>query len=546
MALVDSTPAWQALTRHWQQMSQVHMRELFARDPGRVPRMICDAAGLHLDYSKNLATDETLSLLFDLARSVQLEQQRERMFTGEHINTTEDRAVLHVALRNRGNQPILVDGKDVMPGINAVLNRVKDFSNRVRSGEWKGHTGKPITDVVNIGIGGSNLGPKMVCDALKSYQSDRLRPHFVSNVDGTQLVETVKRLDPETTLFIVASKTFTTQETMTNAQSARRWLVESLGDDAAVRHHFVAVSTNAQKVTEFGIDTAHMFGFWDWVGGRYSLWSAIGLPIALAVGYDRFVELLTGAYDMDTHFRTAPLEQNLPVILALLGVWYIDFAGAKTQAILPYDQYLEHFSAYLQQGDMESNGKHVTLDGTRVTYATGPVVWGQPGTDGQHAFYQLIHQGTELIPCDFIAPIRSHNPLGDHHAKLIANCIAQTEALMRGLTLEEVKQEMLAAGASEEEADRLAPHRQFDGNRPTNTILVDQMTPHALGALTALYEHKIFCQGVIWGVNSFDQWGVELGKKLARVILAELQGGKVTAEHDASTSALLEYFLSRR
>ena len=546
MALVTTSPAWQALAEHWKQMSQVHMRDLFADDPGRAARMTRDAAGLHLDYSKHIAADRTLELLFDLARAVDLEHWRERMFTGEHINSTEDRAVLHVALRNRTDVRMPVDGADVMPEVDAVLARISDFSRRVRDGEWKGYTGKPITDVVNIGIGGSNLGPKMVCHALTPYQSKTPRPHFVSNVDGSHLMETVKGLDPATTLFIVASKTFTTQETMTNAQSARQWLTAALGTEAAVRNHFVAVSTNAEQVTEFGIDTDNMFGFWDWVGGRYSLWSAIGLPIALAIGYDGFADLLAGAHDMDTHFRSAPLEENLPVIMGLLGVWYIDFAGAKSHAILPYDQYLEHFPAYLQQGDMESNGKHVTRDGVRVDYATGPVVWGQPGTDGQHAFYQLIHQGTELIPSDFIAPIRSHNPVGDHHAKLLANCFAQTEALMRGRTLAEAHAAMLDAGLSAAEADRLAPHRQFDGNRPTNTILMDKVTPRALGALIALYEHKIFTQGIVWGINSFDQWGVELGKQLAGVILGELKQGKVSAEHDASTAALLDYYLKHR
>lgn len=544
MPLITTTPEWRALKQHWQQMSGVHMRELFANDPGRAERMTLDAARLHLDYSKNIANERTLALLFDLARCIDLEAWRARMFAGEPINNTEERAVLHVALRNRANQPILVDGVDVMPDVNAVLARVEEFSDRVRSGNWKGFTGKPITDVVNIGIGGSNLGPKMVCTALKPYQSDALRPHFVSNVDGTHLMETLRGLDAETTLFIVASKTFTTQETMTNAQSARQWLVAALGDEAAVRNHFVAVSTNAEKVAAFGIDIDNMFGFWDWVGGRYSLWSAIGLPIALAIGYQNFAELLAGAHDMDEHFRTAPLEQNLPVILALIGVWYVDFAGARTQAILPYDQYLEYFSAYFQQGDMESNGKHVTREGARVDYATGPVVWGQPGTDGQHAFYQLIHQGTELIPCDFIAPIHSQNPLGDHHAKLLANCFAQTEALMGGRTLEEAKQEMSAAGLPDSEVERLAPHRQFDGNRPTNTILVDRFKPHTLGSLIALYEHKIFVQGIIWDINSFDQWGVELGKKLAGVILNELTAGKLSGEHDASTKALLEYYFN--
>jgi glucose-6-phosphate isomerase len=526
-------------------MRAVHMRDLFADDPGRAARMTIDAAGLHLDFSKHRVTDETLRLLFDLARAVGLEQWRERMLSGEHINVTEDRAVLHTALRSLAGEHLDVDGEDVMPAIEAVLTRMQDFSDRVRSGEWKGHTGKAITDVVNIGIGGSNLGPKMVCEALRPYQAEQLRPHFVSNVDGTHLAETVRGLNPETTLFIVASKTFTTLETMTNAQSARRWLVDALGDEKAVRNHFVAVSTNSEKVAEFGIDTDQMFEFWDWVGGRYSLWSAIGLPIAIAIGFDRFAELLAGAHAMDQHFRSAPLEQNLPVILALLGVWYIDFAGAKTHAILPYDQSLKYFPAYLQQGDMESNGKHVTRDGMAVDYSTGPVVWGEPGTDGQHAFYQLIHQGTELIPCDFIAPIRSHNPIGNHHSLLMANCFAQTEALMRGRTLEEARAEMRAAGHAEAEAERLAPHRQFDGNRPTSTILLEQLTPESLGALIALYEHKIFTQGIIWGINSFDQWGVELGKKLANVIIGELEAGEVTEPHDTSTTALLRYFLAR-
>ena len=546
MALVDTTTEWQALVAHQRQISTLHMRELFAEDPGRGARMTRDVAGLHVDYSKHIVTDETLRLLFALARAVDLEGWRERMFTGAHINNTEDRAVLHVALRHRGDEPVVADGSDVMPEVNAVLERVLDFAARVRSGIWTGHTGKAITDVVNIGIGGSNLGPKMVCEALTPYQSAAPRPHFVSNVDGTHLVETLKPLDPETTLFIVASKTFTTQETMTNAQSARAWLVERLGDEAAVGRHFVAVSTNAERVSAFGIDTDNMFGFWDWVGGRYSLWSAIGLPIALAIGPERFVELLEGAHAMDTHFRSAPLEENLPVILGLLGVWYADFFDARTHAILPYDQYLKYFADYFQQGDMESNGKHVTHAGEQVSYQTGPVVWGQPGTDGQHAFYQLIHQGTQMIPCDFIAPVRSHNPIGDHHTKLLANCLAQTEALMRGRTADEARAEMLAAGMDPAEVDRLAPHRQFDGNRPTTTILMDQVTPHSLGALLALYEHKIFTQGIVWDINSFDQWGVELGKQLAGVILGELTTGEIGEGHDSSTAALLRHVLEHR
>lgn len=546
MAILSSTPAWQALEQHRADWSERHLRDLFREDPDRAARLRAEAAGLLLDYSKNLVTNATMDLLFALARAADLEDWRARMFAGEPINNTEGRAVLHVALRNRANTPILVDGQDVMPEVNAVLARIADFSEQVRSGEWRGFTGQPITDVVNIGIGGSNLGPKMVCTALAPYQSARPRPHFVSNVDASHLAATLQGLDPASTLFIIASKTFTTQETMTNAMSARHWLVNGLGSDAAVRNHFVAVSTNAEKVSAFGIDTEQMFGFWDWVGGRYSLWSAIGLPIAIAIGYDRFIELLDGAHAMDQHFLSAPMTENLPVILGLLGVWYIDFLGARTHAILPYDQYLEHFPAYLQQADMESNGKHVTHAGVRVDYATGPIVWGQPGTDGQHAFYQLIHQGTELVPADFIAPMRSHHPLGDHHAKLIANCLAQTEALMRGRTLDEARAEMIAAGLSADTADRLAPHREFDGNRPTNTILMNQVTPRSLGALIALYEHKIFTQGIIWGVNSFDQWGVELGKQLAGVILHEIEQGAIGPEHDASTQALLAHFLAHR
>ncbi|WP_295455949.1 glucose-6-phosphate isomerase [uncultured Thiodictyon sp.] len=546
MSLVTQTPQWQALERHWQQLKDTPMRDLFAADPQRAQRMTLSAAGLRVDYSKNLITQETLGLLCDLAATVDLPGWTRRMFTGERINNTEERAVLHVALRNRSNRPIYVDGADVMPEINRVLDRMATFVEQVRAGDWKGYTGLPITDVVNIGIGGSNLGPKMVCTALGPYLSDRLRVHFVSNVDGTHLVETVRGLDPATTLFVVASKTFTTQETMTNAQSARAWLLSALGDQAAVASHFVAVSTNGQKVAEFGIDTANMFGFWDWVGGRYSLWSAIGLPIALAVGFDRFVELLEGAHAMDEHFSTADIHENIPAILGLLGVWYANFAGARTHAVLPYDQYLRYLPAYLQQGDMESNGKRVTREGVAVDYTTGPVVWGEAGTDGQHAFYQLIHQGTQLIPADFIAAIHSQNELGDHHLKFMANYFAQTEALMRGRTYEEALAEMLAAGMPEERARFLANHRTFPGNKPTNSILMERLTPYTLGALIAMYEHRIFTQGVVWGVNSFDQWGVELGKQLAGVILKELEAGAVSGEHDGSTAALLEHFMQQR
>jgi len=545
MPSVNQTPQWRALQAHWDGLSGVRMRDLFAQDPTRPERMSLRAAYLFADYSKNLITDKTLTLLLELAAAVDLPGWIHRMFAGEAINNTEERAVLHIALRNRSNRPIHVDGKDVMPGIDQVLQRLGDFVATVRGGDWKGFTGKRITDVVNIGIGGSNLGPLMICEALRPYQSDDLRVRFVSNVDGTHLAETVRRLDPATTLFVVASKTFTTMETMTNANSARTWLVGALGE-AAVANHFVAVSTNEAKVIAFGIDPQNMFGFWDWVGGRYSLWSAIGLPIALAVGTDRFVELLEGAHAMDEHFRSSDLSENLPVILGLIGIWYANFVGACTHAVLPYDQSLRYLPAYLQQGDMESNGKRVTRAGDPVAYATGPVVWGESGTDGQHAFFQLIHQGTQPIPADFIAPVNSHNPLGDHHPKLMANFFAQTEALMRGRTQDEAKAEMLAAGMSPANADALAPHRTFPGNRPTNTILMERLTPKTLGALIAMYEHRIFTQGVVWGINSYDQWGVELGKQLAGVILKELEEGKVNAEHDASTYGLLEYFLHHR
>jgi len=545
MPSVNQTPQWRALQAHWDELSGVRMRDLFAQDPTRPERMSLRAAYLFADYSKNLITDKTLTLLIELAAAVDLPGWIHRMFAGEAINNTEERAVLHIALRNRSNRPIHVDGKDVMPGIDQVLQRLGDFVATVRGGDWKGFTGKRITDVVNIGIGGSNLGPLMICEALRPYQSDDLRVRFVSNVDGTHLAETVRRLDPATTLFVVASKTFTTMETMTNANSARTWLVEALGE-TAVANHFVAVSTNEAKVVAFGIDPQNMFGFWDWVGGRYSLWSAIGLPIALAVGTDRFVDLLEGAHAMDEHFRSSDLSENLPVILGLIGIWYANFVGACTHAVLPYDQSLRYLPAYLQQGDMESNGKRVTRAGDPVAYATGPVVWGEPGTDGQHAFFQLIHQGTQPIPADFIAPVNSHNPLSDHHPKLMANFFAQTEALMRGRTQDEAKAEMLAAGMSPANADALAPHRTFPGNRPTNTILMERLTPRTLGALIAMYEHRIFTQGVVWGINSYDQWGVELGKQLAGVILKELEEGKVSAEHDASTRGLLEYFLHHR
>ncbi|QIK38653.1 glucose-6-phosphate isomerase [Caldichromatium japonicum] len=546
MPLVNELPQWQALQQHWETLRLQHLRALFAADPRRAERMSIQAAGLYLDYSKNLITPDTLDLLLALAEAVDLRGWIERMFQGEPINNTEGRAVLHIALRNRSNHPILVEGCDVMPKVNRVLGQMESFVNRVRSGDWRGYTGERITDVVNIGIGGSNLGPKMVCTALTPYQSEALRVHFVSNIDAAHLVETLRHLDPARTLFIVASKTFTTQETLTNAHSARDWLVAALGDPKAVARHFVAVSTNAERVAAFGIDTANMFVFWDWVGGRYSLWSAIGLPIALSVGFERFSELLAGAHAMDEHFRTAPLAENMPVLMGLIGIWYINFAGARTQTVLPYDQSLRYLPAYLQQGDMESNGKGVTRDGTPVAYSTGPVVWGEPGTDGQHAFYQLIHQGTQLIPADFIGAIHSHYALGDHHPKLMANLFAQTEALMRGRTYDEALAELLASGMDEAHARFLAPHRTFPGNRPTNTLLMERLTPHTLGALIALYEHRIFTQGVIWGINSFDQWGVELGKQLAGVILDEIRQGKTTADHDPSTRLLVERFIQQR
>ncbi|AWK86669.1 glucose-6-phosphate isomerase [Azospirillum thermophilum] len=546
MTALTSSPAWTALAAHRRAMDGTRMRDLFAADPGRFATFSLEAAGLFLDYSKNRITAETLGLLLDLARQQDVEGWRDRMFAGERINTTENRAVLHTALRNRSNRPVPVDGRDVMPDVNGVLERMGRFATAVRDGIWTGYTGQPITDVVNIGIGGSDLGPVMATEALKPYLHPHIGVHFVSNVDGTHMAEALKWLDPETTLFIVASKTFTTQETLANAHTARRWFLETAGDEAHVARHFVAVSTNEAEVRKFGIDPNNMFGFWDWVGGRYSLWSAIGLSIAIAIGPDRFAELLAGAHEMDEHFRTAPLDRNMPVILAMLGLWYIDFWDAKSYAVLPYDQYLHRFPAYLQQLDMESNGKSVTRDGEPVDYATGPVLFGEPGTNGQHAFYQLIHQGTELIPCDFIAPAVSHNPIGDHHRILLSNVLAQPEALMRGKTADEVRAEMGKAGKAPAEIEALVPHRVFAGNKPSNTILMNSLTPAALGALIALYEHKIFVQGIVWNINSFDQWGVELGKQLANTILPELADGPKPGAHDASTSGLIDWLRSHR
>ncbi|MET0065878.1 MAG: glucose-6-phosphate isomerase [Candidatus Thiodiazotropha sp.] len=546
MTEINQTDEWHALEQHWAEIEPVLMRDLFQQTPERSEQMSLRQCGILLDYSKNRITGRTLSLLLALAQSVDLDGWRRRMFSAERINITENRAVLHVALRNRSNQPIWFDGEDVMPAVNAVLDKMARFTESVRSGEWRGHTGQVITDVVNIGIGGSNLGPLMVCEALKPYQNPELRVHFVSNVDATHILETVKSLNPETTLFVVASKTFTTQETLTNARTARDWLLSALHDEAAVARHFVAVSTNAEQVSAFGIDVENMFEFWDWVGGRYSLWSAIGLPIALAIGMPRFLEMLEGAHEMDQHFLHADLSQNMPVIMALLGIWYVNFAGAHSEAILPYDQYLQYLPDYLQQADMESNGKRVTRTGRPVEYSTGPIIWGAPGTDGQHAFYQLIHQGAHLIPCDFIMPVNSQNESGDHHQKLFANCLAQSEALMKGKTRTEAREEMEKSGMDAEKIVDLLPHRIFPGNRPSNTLLIDRITPSRLGSLIALYEHKIFVQGVIWRVNSFDQWGVELGKQLAGVILPELMDEQNSSPHDSSTQGLISYFHHHR
>lgn len=517
------------------------MRDWFAQDSQRFHDLSLQLDDLLLDYSKNRITRETFALLMDLARECDVSGWIERMFSGEKINCTEDRAVLHIALRNRSNRAIEVDGEDVMPKVNAVLDKMRGFTSKVRSGEWKGYTGTPITDVVNIGIGGSDLGPLMVCEALKPY-ADKLRVHFVSNVDGTHITETLKPLNPATTLFVIASKTFTTQETLTNAHTARNWLLQSAKDEAVIAKHFVAVSTNAEAVGAFGIDTDNMFEFWDWVGGRYSLWSSIGLSIALYLGMDHFEALLDGAHAMDEHFRSAPLDKNMPVILAMLGVWYGNFFGCDSHALLPYDQYLHRFPAYFQQGDMESNGKRVSRDGKPLSYTTGPVIWGEPGTNGQHAFYQLIHQGTRLIPADFIAAVESHNPGGEHHRILLSNYFAQTEALMRGKTEAEARAELEAQGVVGEDLALLVPHKCFPGNRPTNSLLYQKLTPYALGRLIALYEHKIFVQGVIWNINSFDQWGVELGKQLAKAILPELADSREIASHDASTNGLINHY----
>jgi len=540
-----TTQAYKYLADHYITLNEQSLKELFAEDPARFEKFSIQLEDILLDFSKNRINDQTVALLVQLAKECRLSDAIEAMFNGERINATEDRPVLHTALRNQSDRPVHVDGEDVMPKVRAVLAHMKDFTNRILSGEWKGYTGKEITDVVNIGIGGSDLGPVMVTEALKAYKS-RLNMHFVSNVDGTHIAETLKKIDPETTLFLIASKTFTTQETMANATSAREWFLQSGASEGDVAKHFAALSTNAQGVAAFGIDTKNMFEFWDWVGGRYSLWSAIGLSIALGVGFDNFEELLRGAYAADVHFRTADFEENIPVILALLGIWYNNFFDAERHAILPYDQYLHRFAAYFQQGDMESNGKYVDRNGKRVEYQTGPIIWGEPGTNGQHAFYQLIHQGTKLIPCDFIAPAVSHNPIGDHHQLLLSNFFAQTEALMNGKTEEEVVAELKKAGKTDDEIARLKNFKVFEGNRPTNSFLIKKITPYTLGSLIALYEHKIFVQGVIWNVFSFDQWGVELGKQLANKILPELRSDEAVSSHDSSTNGLINRYKSWR
>ncbi|EPD5950441.1 glucose-6-phosphate isomerase [Escherichia coli] len=540
------TAAWQALQKHFDEMKDVTIADLFAKDGDRFSKFSATFGDQMLvDYSKNRITEETLAKLQDLAKECDLAGAIKSMFSGEKINRTENRAVLHVALRNRSNTPILVDGKDVMPEVNAVLEKMKTFSEAIISGEWKGYTGKAITDVVNIGIGGSDLGPYMVTEALRPYKN-HLNMHFVSNVDGTHIAEVLKKVNPETTLFLVASKTFTTQETMTNAHSARDWFLKAAGDEKHVAKHFAALSTNAKAVGEFGIDTANMFEFWDWVGGRYSLWSAIGLSIVLSIGFDNFVELLSGAHAMDKHFSTTPAEKNLPVLLALIGIWYNNFFGAETEAILPYDQYMHRFAAYFQQGNMESNGKYVDRNGNVVDYQTGPIIWGEPGTNGQHAFYQLIHQGTKMVPCDFVAPAITHNPLSDHHQKLLSNFFAQTEALAFGKSREVVEQEYRDQGKDPATLDYVVPFKVFEGNRPTNSILLREITPFSLGALIALYEHKIFTQGVILNIFTFDQWGVELGKQLATRILPELKDDKEISSHDSSTNGLINRYKAWR
>jgi len=537
-----TTAAWSRLYDHYGVMKDVHMRDMFRDDAGRFEKFSLHFEDLCVDYSKNRINDETLSLLISLAEEINLQKSIEALFSGERINETEDRPVMHIALRNRSGNPLMIEGKDVMPEVSAVLEQMREFSDNVAAGHWKGFSGRAITDIVNIGIGGSDLGPVMVTEALKPYAKPNLNVHFVSNIDGTHIAETLKNLSPDTTLFMIASKTFTTQETMTNAHTARQWFLETAQKAEHVKKHFVALSTNTAKVAEFGIDPDNMFVFWDWVGGRYSLWSAIGLSIACSIGFENFLKLLEGAHAMDRHFRETGLEKNIPVILALISIWYNNFFGAQTEAILPYDQYMHRFAAYFQQAYMESNGKDVDRSGKPVEYETSQVIWGEPGTNGQHSFYQMIHQGTKLIPCDFIAPARSHNQLGKHHAILLSNFFAQTEALMQGKTREEVITELSASGKSDEEIERLAPFKVFNGNRPTNSILVKEITPRSLGSLIAMYEQKIFVQGIVWNIFSFDQWGVELGKQLANRILPELESDGHVSTHDSSTNGLINLY----
>jgi len=546
MIKLTDLSSWSALKKHFSSVEKIEIRNLFSENTERFNEFSVIFNDILLDYSKNRINSDTVKLLVDLAQECNVKKGIDDMFNGSVINNTEGRSVLHVALRNRSNTPVIVDGLDVMPKINEVLDKMRYFTQKVRSGEWKGYTGKSITDVVNIGIGGSDLGPCMVVEALKPYAKEGLNVHFVSNIDGTHIKETLNKLDPQTTLFIIASKTFTTQETLTNANTAKSWFLEAAKNKEDVAKHFVALSTNTKSVIEFGIDADNMFEFWDWVGGRYSLWSAIGLSIALSIGFENFEELLEGAHEMDNHFKSTKLENNIPVLLGLIGVWYNNFFEADSYAILPYDQYLHRFSAYFQQGDMESNGKSVTKNGEAVNYSTGPIVWGEPGTNGQHAFYQLIHQGTKLIPCDFIASVNSHNPIGEHHEILLSNFFAQTEALMKGKTKKEAKLELENSGLREPQIDALLPHKVFEGNRPTNSIMVRKLTPRVLGNLTAMYEHKIYVQSLVWNVNAFDQWGVELGKQLAKTILPELKNEDVVVGHDGSTNGLINFYKQNR
>lgn len=540
------TAAWKLLKLHANEMKQVHLKDLFAKEAERFKNNAHYFNDTVFDFSKNIINNETLKLLFQLANECKLKDAIEAMFEGDLINETEQRSVLHVALRNFSGKPIYSEGKNVMDDVKRVQNQMKTFCEKIHSGEWKGYTGRKIKYIVNIGIGGSDLGPFMVTEALKPYWVEDIQAYFVSNVDATHIAETLKKVNPEETLFLIASKTFTTQETMTNAHTAREWFLRSAKDEQHVAKHFVALSTNEKEVTKFGIDKQNMFEFWDWVGGRYSLWSAIGLSIALTIGYENFEELLKGAYEADQHFRNTDFEKNIPVLMALIGLWYVNFFGSQTEAILPYDQYLHRFAAYFQQGNMESNGKSVDRNGEEVEYPTGPIIWGEPGTNGQHAFYQLIHQGTLLIPCDFIASAQTHNPIGDHHQKLLSNFFAQTEALMNGKSEEEVENELIKQGKTDEEIARLTPFKIFSGNRPTNSILIKKITPHSLGELIALYEHKIFVQGVIWNIFSFDQWGVELGKQLANKILPELQNEETISLHDVSTNGLINAYKKMR